>query len=357
MGVQDPSLGMSVDAFVKYTTRYRRDKLRSDLKALQTIAEKEREAEKRKLKAQLAEKQKQLEQKKMLLEQKKSMKRRQDEVVAKMMTKAAVETKLTHETPRPPKQPKPNTASANVARQDQHSMARHRTIYQPKPAPQAPKTELKADRKAVPAPQPTAAGLDSDNGVSRQWSSNAAAVAVPAVITPLRNPQPFTARPIDSDTPFASSTKSTSALGLDSAAGDDKAARQTNQAPRLRSFELTVASADSPSGNGPEGAGIFEGFRRVFVRARSVQALLDGKSQPLDVSLLSECLACCATIFKSSVHTECWTGVFLQLRVDDSEREGVGLVVCNAKGREIAVDDSLRTLPGRATIRLVKQDN
>ena len=98
MGVQDPSLGMSVDAFVKYTTRYRRDKLRSDLRALQTYAEKDKEAEKRKLKAQLAEKQKQLEQKKMLLEQKKSMKRRQDEVVAKMMTKAAVETTLTHET-------------------------------------------------------------------------------------------------------------------------------------------------------------------------------------------------------------------------------------------------------------------
>ena len=142
----------------------------------------------------------------------------------------------------------------------------------------------------------------------------------------------------------------------------------TNQVPRLRSFELTVASADSPSGNGPEGAGIFEGFRRVFVRARSVQALLDGKSQSWVVSLLSESLPCRVTIFKSSVPcrvtifkssllTECWTGVFLQLRVDDSEREGVGLVVCNAKGREIAVDDSLRTLPGRATIRLVKQHN
>ena len=45
MGVQDPSLGMSVDAFVKYTNRYRRDKLRSDLRALQTNAEKEKEAD------------------------------------------------------------------------------------------------------------------------------------------------------------------------------------------------------------------------------------------------------------------------------------------------------------------------
>jgi len=101
------------------------------------------------------------------------------------------------------------------------------------------------------------------------------------------------------------------------------AAQIAKNAPRLRSFELTVASSNSPGGDGPAGAELFEGFRRVYVRARSVDSLLDG--------------------------------LFAQLKVDDTQRHGVGLVVSNAYGRETAVDEGLRALPGRATVRLVKQ--
>ena len=48
-------------------------------------------------------------------------------------------------------------------------------------------------------------------------------------------------------------------------------------------------------------------------------------------------------------------GVFTQLKVGGTDREGVGLVVSNGRGRETEVDEALRALPGRATVRLVKQ--
>eukprot|EP01043_Picozoa_sp_COSAG02_P032183 COSAG02_NODE_2141_length_9686_cov_3.045791_3_plen_61_part_00 len=48
-------------------------------------------------------------------------------------------------------------------------------------------------------------------------------------------------------------------------------------------------------------------------------------------------------------------GIFSQLKLGDPERERVGLMVYNAKGGETAVDDGLQVLPGRATVRLVKQ--
>ncbi len=52
---------------------------------------------------------------------------------------------------------------------------------------------------------------------------------------------------------------------------------------------------------------------------------------------------------------KCETGILLQLKLGDLEREHVGLMVYSAKGGETAVDEGLHVLPGRATVRLVKQ--
>lgn len=207
MDVQDPSVGMPVDAFVQYTNKYRRDKIQSDLQALRKPVAEEKEVEKRKLEAALAQKKQLLEQKKMLLDKQEAMKKRRQEAAAAKMesnTFSAGEMTLDHQTPRPP-QPKAEDKSAS-----------------------------------------------------------------PQLVTPSH---------IDAEFSFARSAMSPSAASSTSAADDGDAAGDTNQttAPRLRSFQLTVVSTDSPSGDGPDGAGIFDGFRRVYVMARSSQTLLDGK--------------------------------------------------------------------------------
>lgn len=212
MDVQDPSVGMSVGAFVKYTNRYRRDKIQADLKALRKPAEEKRKLEKQKLQAALVQKKKLLVQKKMLLDKQEAVKKRRQEAAAAKMendTSRAGKTTFGHLTPRPPQ----------------------------------------------------AQAEDTNTNVQ--------------LVTPSQ---------IDADFSFARSAMLSSAAnssaGAAAADGDDNNGDgDTNQstAPRLRSFQLTVVSTDSPTGDGPDGAGIFDGFKRVYVVARSSEALLDGK--------------------------------------------------------------------------------
>lgn len=266
LGVQDPSVGMPMDAFVRYITRYRSDNLQSDVQVLRKLAAEEKGAEKMKLEEQLARK-------KMLLSQRKAAKQRKEAARARMKGSPPPATKTTvAQTPRPPTQPR--DGNTTVATQGQISQ-RHpnRTASQP-----GPDTELEVEVELEPEPGLTSPALDDECG------SPESSAVVSTVVTPLEMMQPLT--PSQTDFVSTRSTKSATLPKASSAAiVDVQAARQAKQRQAtqpttlLRSFELTVASADSPNGDGPAGAELFHGLRRVFVRARSVKALLDGETR------------------------------------------------------------------------------
>ena len=60
-------------------------------------------------------------------------------------------------------------------------------------------------------------------------------------------------------------------------------------------------------------------------------------------------------MFEETYLSNVGAGIFSQLRLGEPEQAHIGLMVYNPQGGETAVDDGLRMLPGRATVRLVKQ--
>jgi hypothetical protein len=299
MGVADPNVGMPMAAFVKYTGKYRRDKLQTDLQALRKPTSAElrqraaKEAEKDKLEARLAKK-------KQALEMKKAKKQRATAAIAAATAAPAAETgkvATSAKVPEPPKQPRKPPAvggggggggGGGRGASSNTPSHRGRIIHRAaSPLPGADKTtdddyeeeeeEFRADAEA---PNP----LNTSQPLSQLYtppSSRLGSVISPAASDALAAALATRSSAAAAAAPTAASVRSARSMTTISISAGTAASMVKKAAapPRLRSFELTVASTSSPSGDGPAGAELFEGYRRVYVRARSVQALLDGETR------------------------------------------------------------------------------
>ena len=299
MGVADPNVGMPMAAFVKYTGKYRRDKLQTDLQALRKPTSAElrqraaKEAEKDKLEARLAKK-------KQALEMKKAKKQRATAAIAATTAAPAAETgkvATSAKVPEPPKQPRKPPAvggggggggGGGRGASSNTPSHRGRIIHRAaSPLPGADKTtdddyeeeeeEFRADAEA---PNP----LNTSQPLSQLYtppSSRLGSVISPAASDALAAALATRSSAAAAAAPTAASVRSARSMTTISISAGTAASMVKKAAapPRLRSFELTVASTSSPSGDGPAGAELFEGYRRVYVRARSVQALLDGETR------------------------------------------------------------------------------
>eukprot|EP01046_Picozoa_sp_COSAG06_P031713 COSAG06_NODE_3111_length_5843_cov_21.693942_2_plen_380_part_00 len=286
-------------AFVKYTGKYRRDKLQTDLQALRKPTSAElrqraaKEAEKDKLEARLAKK-------KQALEMKKAKKQRATAAIAAATAAPAAETgkvATSAKVPEPPKQPRKPPAvgggggggGGGRGASSNTPSHRGRIIHRAaSPLPGADKTtdddyeeeeeeEFRADAEA---PNP----LNTSQPLSQLYtppSSRLGSVISPAASDALAAALATRSSAAAAAAPTAASVRSARSMTTISISAGTAASMVKKAAapPRLRSFELTVASTSSPSGDGPAGAELFEGYRRVYVRARSVQALLDGETR------------------------------------------------------------------------------
>ena len=290
--VADPTVGMPLESFVKYTETYRRDKLQSDL---QTLRPSKAEAAKTKLQKRLAEK---------------KLKRAAKVIAA---TQAMQSAKL--------EQAQDSFSQSLQALEEQREALEEQREAAEKDRERrvaaAKEKRLKEPAEPTPTPQPPSQPKRMDQSGQalggRGGGAGSGNVVQPATpVTPAQGgAQGATDDVLASMIPPSAATLGAISRVAGVAAG-----------PRMRSFELTVGSKGSPTGSGLEGAELFEGFRRVYVRARTVDSLLDA--------------------------------VLGKLKLQVPERESVGLVVSDRNGGEAPVDTGLRALPGRATVRLVR---